>query len=259
MRKVGGHEVVEGQKRGLFVYDSGSAPRDDNGSPVHAVRLDDDGPVCGSPKSRGRGFCECPVRYANGRCKVHGGGSPKGAASGTFKTGKHSRYMPPPGLYQKYRRSLEDPELTHHRDSLALTDALIAEVLESYEEGATAELWKRVGALYARTEAANRAGDWHKARALFDELGDAIGQGSRHAGRRQEIVRLLDARRRHADSETKRKLSEEVMFTYEMAYTFYTALGTTARKHFGHAQQRLTAFLGEITAICGEAGMDVGT
>jgi hypothetical protein len=49
---------------------------------------------------------------------MHGGGSAKGAASGTFQTERYSRYMPPPGLYQKYRRGLEDPKLTHHRDSL---------------------------------------------------------------------------------------------------------------------------------------------
>ena len=82
------------------------------------MRLDDGSPVYGSRRSRGRSFCESPFRFQNGRCRMHGGGSAKGAASGTFQTGRYSRYMPPPGLYQKYRRGLEDPKLTHHRDSL---------------------------------------------------------------------------------------------------------------------------------------------
>jgi hypothetical protein len=257
--RSGGREFVEGQKNGLYVYNRDAVPRDEKGWPVHAVRLDDDRPVCGSPKSGGRGFCESPFRHHNGRCNNHGGSSPKGTASGTFKTGKHSRYMPPPNLYQKYRRGLQDPELTHHRDSLALTDALIADALESYEDGATAELWKRVRTLYARTDAANRAGNPRKAREFFDELGQTIGQGSRQAWRQQEIMRLLESRRRHAESETRRRRSEEITFSYENARTFYMAMGTAARKHFGHDQERLTAFIYEITAIAGETGVDVGT
>jgi hypothetical protein len=257
--RSGGREVVEGQKNGLYVYDRNAVPRDDKGCPVYAVRLDDDRPVCGSPKSRGRGFCESPVRHHNGRCNKHGGSSPRGAASGTFKTGKYSRYMPPPNLYQNYLRSLDDPELTHHRDSLALTDALISDVLESYEDGAPAGLWKRVRVLYDRTEAANRVGNPRKARQFFDELGHTIEQGSRQAGHQQEIVRLLESRRRHAESETRRRSSEERTFTYEQAYTVYTAFGTTARKHFGHDEERLTAFINELTAIAGEAGVDVET
>jgi hypothetical protein len=257
--RSGGREVVEGQKNGLYVYDRDAVPRDEKGWPVYAVRLDDDRPVCGSPKSRGRGFCESPVRFSNGRCNKHGGSSPKGAASGTFKTGKYSRYMPPPNLYQNYLRSLDDPELTHHRDSLALTDALIADVLESYEDGATAGLWKRVRALYARTEAANRVGNPRKARQFFDELGHTIEQGSRQAGRQQEIMRLLESRRRHAESETRRRSKEQVMFTYEQAYTFYTAVGAAARKHFGHDEERLRAFVNEVSAIARESGMGVGT
>ena len=158
--KVGGREVVEGQKRGLYVYDPEAVPRDEKGWQVHAVRLDDGSPVCGSPRSRGRGFCESPFHYPNGRCNKHGGGSPKGAASGTFKDGRHSRYAKmPQHLREKYEAGLDDPELTHRRGQIAIdlfglafmrvvvkSDpltaedperlvALVAPVLQSYVDG----------------------------------------------------------------------------------------------------------------------------
>lgn len=68
----------------------------------------------------------------------------------------------------------------------------------------------------------------------------------------------MEARRRHADSETKRKLSEELTFSYETAYIYYTALGAAARKHFGHDQARLTAYLNEVIAIAGTASVADG-
>ncbi len=167
--------------------------------------------------------------------------------------------MPPPDLYERYLGALTDPELTHHRDSVALVDSLIDEVLEGYEFGANSERWAEVKRLVRRVEAANKAGDRHKAREAFEELLLVVEEGHAHAQKSLAIVRLLEARRRHADSETRRRLSEELTFTYETAYAYYTALGAAARKHFGHDQKALTAFLNDVTAISGTAGVvDVG-
>ena len=257
MRKVGGREVVEGQKSGLFVYDPGSAPRDENEYPVHAVKLDDDRPVCGSPRSRGRGFCESPFRYPNGRCNKHGGSSPKGAASGTFKDGRHSKYAKmPQHLREKYEAGLDDPELTHHRGQIALVDAALDEFFAEHEYGANPDTWKAVRAEYRKMKVANNAGDAHKAREHFEALGLLVEEGNSHAQGSLTLIRLLEARRKHAESETKRRLSENMTFSYEMAYTYYTALGAAARRWFGHDQERLTGFLNEITAISGESGLD---
>ena len=67
------------------------------------------------------------------------------------------------------------------------------------------------------------------------------------------VVNLLEQRRKHAAAETKRLLSEEGNFTYEMAAAYYTALGIAARRHFSHDRKRLTAFIDEVVAIAGGA------
>ncbi len=259
---TGGREVHEHQNEPLYVFDPGHAPgglpRDHKGWPVFAVRLSDGRPACGSRKASRPGLCESPFRYANGRCKKHGGATPKGAAHPNFKDGKRSRYMPPPDLYERYLGALTDPELTHHRDSVALVDSLIDEMLEGYEFGANPKRWAEVKRLVRRVEAANNAGDRHKAREAFEELLLVVEEGHAHAQKALAIVRLLEARRRHADSETRRRLSEELTFSYEVAVSYYLAMGRLARKHFGHDQARLTAFLNDVTAISGTAGVEDG-
>jgi hypothetical protein len=256
---TGGCEVHEHQKNPLYVFDPerapGGLPRDHKGWPVFAVTLKDNRPVCGSRKASKPGLCESPFRYPNGRCKKHGGATPKGAAHPNFKTGRRSRYMPPPDLHERYVRALEDPELTHHRDSVALVDSLIEEILEGYEHGTNPEKWKAVQKAFRKCRVAENAGELHKARAHFEELGLLVEEGYRNSQQSLAILRLLEARRRHADSETKRKLSEEITFSYESAYTFYSAMGAAARKHFGHDPERLSAFVNEITAIGGAAGV----
>ena len=245
----------EGQTLGLLLYDRNEPPLDGKGWPLYALRLTDERPACGSPKSRG-GYCESPYRYHNGRCKKHGGNAARGPAHGNWQHGQRSRYVSMPrGIRAHFEHAVTDPELTHHRASVALVDELIDELLESYDFGANPERWAQVKRLVRKVETHNNAGDRVRAREAFEELKLVTGEGSDHAQQSATIVRLLEARRRHADSETKRKLSESLVFDYATATAYYLGMGQLARKHFGHDQERLTAFLTDITSLSGEHGV----
>jgi len=73
---------------------------DAKGWPVWAVR-DDGKPCCGvalkplrrNTKRKGnpRGICLQTRRMENGRCRLHGGTTPKGEESGAYKDGRYSR------------------------------------------------------------------------------------------------------------------------------------------------------------------------
>lgn len=258
---TGGREVHQDQNNPLYVFEPERVPeglpRDHKGWPVHAIRLNDERPACGSRKASKPGLCESPFRYPNGRCKKHGGSTPKGAAHPNFRDGRRSKYASmPQHLREKYEVGLNDPELAHHRGQIAIVDAALDEFFAEYEHGTTPETWKAVRAEYRKMKVANNAGDNHKAREHFETLGLLVEKGHSHAQGSLTLIRLLEARRKHAESETKRRQSESMMFTYEMAYTYYTALGSAARRWFGHDQERLTGFLNEITAISGESGLD---
>lgn len=247
---------AHGQAAGLWLYDHENPPLDEKGWPMYAQRLTDLTPACGNAK-KGGGFCESPYRYHNGKCRVHGGPSPKGMASGTWKTGQHSKYAKmPKRLRQGYEEAIDDPELTHHRSSVALIDQLVDETLESYDAGANPERWEQVKKLVRRLDVANASGDYPKAREAFEELKLVVSEGYAHVEQSRSVTRLLEARRRHAESETKRRLSEAITFSYETAVQYYMAIGTSARRWFGHDQERLSGFIDEVTAIAGEHGVE---
>ena len=83
-------------------------------------------------------------------CMFHGGRVPKGGTHPNFRDGRRSKFMPSPEVLQHYLRHLDDPELTGHRDSIELIDALINEALEDFEDGGTPELWRSLKAAWRR-------------------------------------------------------------------------------------------------------------
>src|SRR5918998_6616424 len=102
-------------------------------------------------------------------CIYHGGRVPKGGVHPNFRDGRRSRYMPQPEVLQDYLHRLDDPELTHHRDSIALIDALIEEALEGLEEGGTPELRRSLKAAWRRVEKARSRGDAARLGEALDE------------------------------------------------------------------------------------------
>jgi hypothetical protein len=229
----GGLEVpasAPGQTHGLYLYDPEVPLRDKKGWPVYAMRLNDGEAACGSKKPKG-GYCESPFRYSNGRCKKHGGKAPKADANGRWVDGRESKFRPKGKLLEDYYRFIEDPELTHHRDAIALVDALAQRTLDEWEEGGTPALWRRLNNMWERFEIAWRARDTSKVRELIAEMTVVLERGVAQAERENQVVRLLEASRRHRDSEVKRKTIESMTFTVEEAAMFYTHLGQVVRRY----------------------------
>ena len=68
-------------------------------------------------------FCAlAPLRDSN-RCRIHGGASLRGPASGQFKTGRFSKYLGG-ALGDAYENSVSNPELLDLKDGIAVLDAI---------------------------------------------------------------------------------------------------------------------------------------
>ena len=106
----------------------------------------------------------------------------------------------PQHLREKYEAGLDNPELTHHRGQIAIVDAALDEFFGEY--GANPETWKAVRTEYNRAKDAHNAGDRHKAREHFEALGLLVEEGHGRAQQSLTLLRLLEARRKHTDSET---------------------------------------------------------
>lgn len=110
--------------------------------------------VCGAKLRNKNAYCKAPP-MKNGKCRKHGGLTPKGFACSSTVHGRYSKYIPQ-SLGASYKDSLSDPELLHLRSEIALMDTRITELLsqlkdieespESSDVLLRKELWFDIGA-----------------------------------------------------------------------------------------------------------------
>lgn len=251
----GGHQSG-GREVEPVGYTERGAPilaHDEKGRPVFAYHLETGRPICGF---RGKnGPCKNTSRMDNGRCNhpAHGGKRPKGIAHPNYKDGTYSKVLPPVHLRDRWTELREDPELLHHTNMVAITDSLLQDVFDHYEEGGTPGLWRQLGAAWQRLEIAQKAGDKHKAREFFAEIGLLIEQGGAQTRREAEALKLMEQRRRHADSQLKRETAEKHTWTYEAAAAFYVALGAAVRRHC--TEDQILAIERDLSVVAANRGV----
>lgn len=83
---------------------------------------------------------------ANGRCRVHGGATPRGLASPHWRHGRHSRALF--GLLADYYANAKgDPDYLSLADEIALIDGRINELFTQALEDERAPSWSAIGRL----------------------------------------------------------------------------------------------------------------
>ena len=241
-------EPVGHTKRGVPIL-----AYDEKNRRVFGYHPDNGKPICAFPTKRG--LCKNTSRMDNGRCShpAHGGRRAKGIAHPNSKTGEYSKVMPPVHLREKWQALRDDPEIAHHKNSIALVDSMIQDVFDRYEQGGTPALWRRLWDVFGKLEVANRAKDRHKAREFYEELKLTIERGAVQANREHEAVSLLGACRRHADSQLKRVLADKHTWTYEEAAAFYVSLGAAVKKHC--TEEQILAIERDLSAIAARSGV----
>ncbi len=184
-------------------------------------------------------------------CHYHGGKNAKGGAHPNYRHGKRSKYRPPPELLANYGRFLRDPDLAHHRNSVAILDSMLQDLFDNYDSAASPALWRQLRAAWNRAEISREAGDEQEWRLAHEEVGLIIERGVAQAGRERQAVALLEQRRRHADSELKRETAEANTWTFEEASAFYVALGDAVRRRC--SEEQIIAIENDLAALVGRA------
>src|SRR5829696_6743343 len=100
--------------------------------------------LCGAKTRRGAP-CQNPA-MKNGRCRMHGGATPRGTDLPQFKTGRYSKSIPD-GLAGRYKEALSDEERHDLRDEIALSEAKVHDLLSKIDRGESDELWIRLRTL----------------------------------------------------------------------------------------------------------------
>lgn len=197
--------------------------------PMHADTPHAARKLCGA-RTRSGEPCRQPAVRGRDRCRMHGGTSPVGAASGTFRHGLYSRYLPA-RLLATYRRSLRDDDALALREAIALMDARINDLLARVDTGEAGSLWRDLRAIYRTMEEANRARDTEGVRIALLTMGDLIRRGASDAALWSEIRSTLESRRKLIDTERRRLVDAQQMISAERALSLIVAFTEIVRTH----------------------------
>ena len=190
--------------------------------------------------------CAVPEKLLmpNGRCRVHGGATPSGAASPHFKTGRYSGALPE-RLLARYQELKADPDLTSLASEIAVVRARIFSLLERLGANEPARLWGELNAAWADLVAARAAGNTGNMADALNEIGRLIESGAGEAASWREIGVEIDRVNRLVAQEARQQQLAEATITIERALVWAGAVGAILRDHI-HDPDILRAILNRI-------------
>lgn len=185
---------------------------------------------------------------ANGRCRLHGGKSPAGIASGQFKHGIYSKYVPK-GMLNLYEEFRTNPDLLSLRENVALVDARIVQMLQALDQqGDLGAIWLELQQLFETLMRATQKQDLGGGKAAFEALGDIIENGADQFRAWSQISEMMEQRRKLVETERRRLVDMQQMITSEQAMMLVAALVNAVRTHV-HEPTVLAAIQSDITRL----------
>lgn len=160
---------------------------------------------------------------SNGCCKLHGGKTPRGAASPHFKTGEHSKEF----LARFRHRAetfLKDRDGRELARAIAYATTLVEETvdkLDSHESGAAwlaaQDAIKRFDEWSAKSpeDASGKQQQLIEINRALQDLKRAITQGVAEHHSREELKKNLDLQTKLIERETNGKVKTRMMIAYE--------------------------------------------
>lgn len=174
--------------------------------------------------------CRAQAITGSPTCRFHGGYARRGLASPSYKTGKHSKYLPT-RLLEHYQTAIADSELLALREDIALIDARLVDLLQRVDTGESGSLWQHLQQISKKLLAAQANQDSVATTNSITELTELIQQGSSDYQIWREINKLLEQRRKQAESERKRLLDMQQYVSVEQAMILVSGLINSCKTH----------------------------
>ena len=182
------------------------------------------GKTCNARNKAHTKHCARPAGWGTdhpgvGRCKLHGGSSLKGKAHPLYKHGKYSKVLPD-RLSDHYEELLSDHRLLELKDDIALISAMINEALEDLRDNfnTSAVYFRQIMRLIKDlTSVIKLCGDSIPKDVvdLVSSLNSAIKDAYGMQSKREEILRMLDEKRKLTESERRRYVEMHQIFSAE--------------------------------------------
>jgi len=173
--------------------------------------------ICGAA-TRISGYTEpcsfTPMR--NGRCKKHGGKTPKGIAAPGLKDGALSHYIPPM-MFEDVKRALNDPELLNLTKDLALVEGRIEELKKRVGSGASDKQWKALQQQWTALRKAMADKNEKGIREAGEAIQLIVSTGASQVEIWAEIREWQDHRMKLVGAESKRRTQMRAIIAIEDA------------------------------------------
>jgi hypothetical protein len=202
---------------------------------------------CGAKKRDGSP-CKQPA-MENGRCRLHGGKTPRGIASPHFVTGKYSKYLPE-NLLTAYEDAQSDENLLSVRGDIHLLDALIRAKLVNLDTNDSSQHWIDLLKYIIKARRSYKNSDMGGLEEALDEMEALADKRRLHYATEQEITSQLEQRRKLVDTEQKIILGKQQAITYEQAMLLMSAVLESVKRNVTDATA-LTAIQADFIQLIG--------
>jgi hypothetical protein len=182
------------------------------------------GPKCGATTRRGTP-CRGPA-MANGRCRMHGGASPRGIDHPSFTSGRYSRSAPD-RLVERYAEALDDPERHDLRDEIALAEAKIADLLTGMGSGESDRMWMLLLTLERRL----RDAPPDKAAGYREEILALIRQSGSESLAWKDVSDWMRVKRQAVEADVKMAQVKQQMMSAEEVMALMGGILDSIRRH----------------------------
>lgn len=207
---------------------------------------------CTATSKRTGERCEAWKMKGKEVCYHHGGKSPLGAGSATFKDGSRSKFRAifSGEALEHYERARDDPRYVELREEIALIETLILESLMEAKVGRGEALFGELDKAWTRFMEASATPERNASTAgrCLRKVGELIAEGvSRHAAQAQAIE-LVERKRKLSETERKRLVDQERMITEHQALAFAAALISCVKRHV-RDRETMAAIHADIAAL----------
>jgi hypothetical protein len=171
---------------------------------------------------------------------MHGGKSLAGITHPNYTVGRYSRYLPA-RLLEKYQRAVDDEDLTRLDQEIALIEAKTADALERMQQnGEGPQAWRELTTAYAnlRRELIRPEPDAERLRSAVIGMDRAVQRGGDEARAWQEILSLIEQRRKLVDTERRRLADEDKAISIERLMILVTAIIDVIRRNVASRETR---------------------
>jgi len=169
---------------------------------------------------------------------MHRGGAAKGIAHYNYQHGRRSKVLKGVML-EDYEGALQSRETLHNlADEIALTDSMTNRLVERIGGGDSLGIMKRLRTEWSGFSAAQRRGDTDDAAQHLDTVGSLITRGASLTDQIEEVSRLVDRRRKLADSHHRQLVSAEQTLNRDQVMALVGALVSAVNRNVSSEAER---------------------